>query len=172
MGVASLTYNRLELVFRTLFRMTLDLPESRSWVLFARLQNDSRLSLLKAACDDRDDIQADLAARVLHFHKAFGICAENRNAIMHSNISMSAFTVTPTVSLLRLLRSGQWVAHPVEVSNIRRTADEMHTLASFGLTIAARIPATDPPQFFLPEMMRGPLPDIPPLPSSLDYKSQ
>jgi len=171
-GVIAMTYYLLEGVLRSVFTATLEMPRDRGSVIFHRIQNDVRLAIIKDVATQRK-LPPPLLIRLDHFTSGFAICADNRNALLHSGSSYPFWSraIPETVDelpLTRRTRSGEVLHINVDETVLRRVATEMMGLNGFGGALYGHIPTPFPLDF---EPV-PPLPDIPELPFALDYRSQ
>ncbi|MEI9419241.1 hypothetical protein [Mesorhizobium sp. Cs1321R2N1] len=173
LGVISLNYCHLEHMFSILFGYAVGMTEVQVRVLFQRLQNDSRLKVLAQLTGQRDELPAEFKELVKHFAAGYEICAVNRNSIMHSHsggLFRSESRGTAGILLTKFTRSGDELVSPVDLHDLRRVADEIHTYTMFGASLGTDL------HIFRTLHARGetyepsPLSDRPPLPLSLDWR--
>ena len=111
----------------------------------------------------------NVLALVSHFNAAHQICYENRNKIIHSNLSVGP---RQAILLYKANRDGKTVLDNPPLSELRRGADDMHIYFWFGLQLANMIniefegvkPKAGDRAYFA-------WPDKPPLPIPMEYTS-
>jgi hypothetical protein len=83
LGVVSAKFVELESILEFIFETILRLDREQTTVIFARLGCDPCLKMSNDCLADNGwtDDAKDLVA---HFLKAMGVCAENRNVLLHS----------------------------------------------------------------------------------------
>lgn len=172
-GVVSLIYTRLESAFRLVFAAVSEIALPHTEVIFARTQNDARMKMMEEMLGRRN-LPDELTERVGWFSDGYMICADNRNAIMHSNAVFDAMVLsrmsdTDPLHLMKFSKTGRLQECEVSLEDLRNTADDMQTYTNFGVTLSANIPAP----FELPHVswtMHWPLPDKPPEPRKLRFQ--
>jgi len=86
LGVASVNYVKLEFALGGVFANVIGLTSELTWALLPKIGNETRVALLEQALcghgwpHDRKEL-------ISHFIEAFKILAENRNLLMHSNLT-------------------------------------------------------------------------------------
>jgi hypothetical protein len=167
-GVASSNFTALEAVMQFIFATVLDLTIENSEMISAKIGAEATVILTrqKLATLKWEDRIED---RVQHFLRGFNICLENRNHLMHSEVSWTA-TVHPTEKTFLFKRNKKGELHMAgpKLPELRRIADSMMIFTHYGRRLGNWINnhSTDPPTF--PEDV-FPLPDKPALPHSLEY---
>ena len=87
LGVISTNWNTLELVLYMLLFSFLDAPRDTAQAVFHSLGNVARTDLLLTMLR-RNAIDREIIDRVEHFVKAYNICRENRNWLLHARPTM------------------------------------------------------------------------------------
>jgi hypothetical protein len=85
LGVIASVFNLLEFRFRSLFPIYTRLPSTSAYNLFAKINNDMRLELIRGTIkfsSHPEPIKDD----VRYFLAGFKRCADNRNILMHSTV--------------------------------------------------------------------------------------
>jgi hypothetical protein len=85
LGVIASVFNLLEFRFRSFFPIYTRIPSQPAYALFAKINNELRLELIRGAMNfssHPEPIKADIR----HFLAGFKICADNRNILMHSTV--------------------------------------------------------------------------------------
>ena len=111
------------------------MPNTTCQYVFANTNNNMRQELLKRCLTEREPNEI-IRDHVLHFIKCFGICAENRNFLMHSmagkvsaddvlNFAKGTKNDPTKVNALNL-----------KVDDVRRVAGEIAIIDGFGLGLA------------------------------------
>lgn len=169
LGMASAMYNQMELSLQLLLTAYSGLGNDTTQWLASNLSNNLRLELLKRCAEDREKNSATKDA-ILHFARCFDICAENRNFLMHSMVK------TPTneeiLSLAKASRNNPKKFNEIdlELDDIRRVADEIASISSYGGQLYAYFLFTNFDQSHIPQHIRefaSTLPGKPPLPDKL-----
>lgn len=83
-GALSAHYNRLEHNLRHIFMITTGLERKVSGILFDAVNNQTRLETIIVATKENQKIPNCGVSEVEYLKKLFGLCAENRNIIMHA----------------------------------------------------------------------------------------
>jgi hypothetical protein len=86
LGVIASSFNRLEFRLRALFRIYMRSSPKVAYILFAKLTNQNRLELMYEALDDSDHPES-IKEDVRYYLGGFKTCADNRNILMHSNVT-------------------------------------------------------------------------------------
>ena len=84
LGVISLAFSGLELLFETLFQKATQIPQPQVDVLFPKIQNDVRIAIFERAVELREWPEK-LKADMLYFSKGYSICVSNRHTLMHAS---------------------------------------------------------------------------------------
>src|SRR5271169_3472610 len=168
LGVASVNYVKLEFALGGVFANVIGLTNELTWALLPKIGNEARVSLLEQALCGRD-WPHDRKELISHFIEAFTILAENRNPLMHSNLTSG---VKDQIALYKSNRACNTILAEVTLEELRRVADDMDTFSTYGMTIANMIGL----EFWGLQTITGnnntyPWPPKPPLPRKLDYKS-
>ncbi len=166
-GVASSNFTQLETVMQFIFASVLDLTIENSEMISAKIGAEATVILTRqrlAALTWEEHIKD----RVLHFLRGFDICLENRNHLMHSEISWLAGThKTEKTFLFKRTRKGELHLAAPKLEQLRQIADSMMIFTHYGRGLGNWINnnSTKPPTF--PDAV-FPLPDKPALPQALD----
>jgi len=136
-GVISLNHNRLERIFREMFIYCTGETES----IFHQLTNKKRIKKIEELLDCTS--RPDYRQAVIDFLKAYDICTDNRNAIMHA-FSPGSHTSRSTGETGILLvkydnKTGQPLHYPANRDLLRAVADEMNAWCSYGADINSRL---------------------------------
>src|SRR6266478_4046188 len=115
LGVASVNYARLEFALGGVFANVIGLTNELTWALLPKIRNEARVALLEQALCGRD-WSHDRKERISHFIEAFKILAENRNLLMHSNLTAG---IKNQIALYKYNRSGKTILAEV-------TLEELH----------------------------------------------
>jgi hypothetical protein len=144
-GVISLNYCQLENMFLGLFQSATGMTEVQVVALFQRLQNDSRLKIFSQLTNQRSEFPADFKDRIRHFAAGYEVCVENRNAIMHSHSRGSFFSereCTEGILLAKAAKSGSILACPLDLTGLRRIADDIHRYIIYAAGLTADLDAS------------------------------
>lgn len=140
LGVAAATYNDLEFALLLLFNHYMAVEGELGLKLFAALTNRTRLDFLSDAADAKE-ADPDALGCVKHFVRAFNICAENRNFLMHSTTqtrgALAALMPENVLTLSKHARDNPAVRNYAHLTRdeIRRIADEAYKFYVFGFQI-------------------------------------
>lgn len=178
LGVISVVYNRLERALEALLGSTLKIGHEQVSVLFQKIQNDVRISIIQHAMK-REEWPALLKDHVAYFLKAYRICAENRHGLMHSNVQMSPSADPRLVFFTKPSRSGdELISDLFSTGQLRQIADELDALARFGIIVASAASLTwrrraigEDADGTATMKWHETLLERPPLPSELDWQS-
>lgn len=167
LGAITINWNTLEIMLFMVLRHYIRAPDDSAQAIFFALGNTSRTDLLLTMAR-KVEKRADVLARVEHFAKAYDICRENRNWLMHAwpddqpdgdNLVLKK---TPSRS--------PFIAHTlsIPVEALRDVADSIRGWAEYGSLIFLHIEENrraheDQSTIGAPR----PLPDIFPLPRKL-----
>ncbi|MEH2485631.1 hypothetical protein V1280_001570 [Bradyrhizobium sp. AZCC 2230] len=176
LGVTAANYNRLESELRLLLDVfmgdQMTGAEAGSY-LFERLSNAERMDLLKHLYISQVG-GTDLSDRLDWFVSGYGICAENRNILMHSEPHGATYNALQLVSALQLRKASK--KNPgvhnfisLELHELRQIADDIDRFASYGFDLALwRIASRSGGTIKLANREISPsLPDKPPAPIHL-----
>lgn len=170
LGVASSNFTGLEMVMQFIFATVLDLTIENSEMISAKMGAEATVILMRQKLGTLK-WEDHIKDRVLHFLRGFDICLENRNHLMHSEISwlMGTYETEKTFLFKRTKKGEMHVAAP-RLPELRQIADSMMIFTHYGRRLGNWINnhSFDPPTF--PDAA-FPLPDKPALPHSLDYSS-
>jgi hypothetical protein len=176
LGAIAAIFNRLEHKFLGLFLVYLGFNETMMF-LFARLRdNTARMDLLKYAVEEKGETP-EIKDAIHHFCKGLGICADNRNILMHSGLSV----VSEDGSISHIIfRKGSkrnaidWSHYPMDLVALRRVADETYQMSRYGNALLDHVVINYHSEA-RPEMKgkgaEHPLPGKPPLPIPLTPQS-
>ena len=168
LGVASSNFTGLEMVMQFIFATVLDLTFENSEMISAKMGAEATVILTRQRLETLK-WEDHIKDRVLHFLHGFDICLQNRNHLMHSEISwvMGTYETEKTFLFKRTKKGELHVAAP-KLPELRRIADSMMIFTHYGRRLGNWINnhSSDPPT--LPDAA-FPLPDKPALPHSLDY---
>jgi hypothetical protein len=176
-GVIGLVYNRLEIVLRMVFEAVTEIPQTQARILFAKIQNDVRRSLIEEMIQRRS-LDTCLVDRVNAFNKGFKILADNRHAVMHSHSVVYYWQVgttsdDATLPLAKFSKTdGKVLSCLASVNDLRRVANEMQTYVNFGVALADNIPDIFDPTGRGRKTLGHALPDIPAPPTPLEFRPQ
>lgn len=132
-GILCVNYNNLEANLLDFLLHLSNAPANITAFSFARLGNEARLDLLKKILAE-NAYNASFIDHVIHFSKGFKLCAENRNIILHSQVS-AASTDQVTIARKRS-KSGKDSVYYFTLEVVRQVADETFEWSRFGhLTI-------------------------------------
>ena len=131
-----------------------------------KIGNEDRITLLRQALCGRD-WPADLKEHITHFVDGFKILAENRNQLMHSDVT--AVTEERIALYKSNRRDGKTILTPINLADLRQVADDMMAYYDYSLIISNVITLLSYPGGWLSP---DPLLIKPPLPRKLDYSSQ
>ncbi|HZR74047.1 hypothetical protein [Bradyrhizobium sp.] len=143
LGVVAANYNSLEAELRFLLNSFMGKQMTSSNAgnyLFERLSNAERMDLLKRLY--REQVGGtDLADRLDWFVKGFGICAENRNILMHSEPhgrTTNALQIISGLELRKASKSNPGVHNfiSLKLEELRKVADDIDAFASFGFDLS------------------------------------
>lgn len=180
-GAISTAYNDLEFGLYTIFHHFMnDTTGSRvPAFLFGKIDNERRLYFLREWLQSSK--MSEPAIGTIHnFLDGYQICAENRNAIMHSKFlgTSSADEINPTNILQRRSKSGFDLTAEISVNLeiLRKIADEIRRFDMLSFVLFAYLKSrTKEGKLIYPH--ETPLPDKLPLPEklirySIDYGSR
>jgi hypothetical protein len=164
MGLAGIKFAELESVLRFIFGTVYALDADASTMMGAKIGNDAMIDLTRRRLSEggwADPAKGDVA----HFIKAFDICLENRNYLMHSQL---AWTGSESTVLFRTSKQGKTLGAVPTLLELRAVADDMHAYCEFGRALGNAINnrLSDPPMF---PVSAFPWPDKPALPRALRY---
>jgi hypothetical protein len=167
LGVVSVNYSRLEWALGGIFTNVVGLSIETAWSLLPRLGTDARIALMREALARRDwpDERKD---RIHHFIDGFKVLAENRNLLMHSNLTTG---VKDQIALYKPNRSGKTILVSVIPEELRQVADDMEAYFNYGMMVTNMIGL----EFGnLKALTRDipPWPEQPPAPRRLNYSSR
>ncbi len=135
LGVIAANYNALEGEFYRLFFVTSDKMEVGKLV-FAKLNNAERIQIARAIAETEPPPFQEL---FLYFLDCFGTITENRNILMHSQThDLWPYDLEDThltLSKASKIKPDNHGFIRLDVSELRRIADEMHEAASFGFKL-------------------------------------
>ncbi|MEP9385600.1 hypothetical protein [Mesorhizobium sp. KR9-304] len=173
LGVIAATFNRAEHHLLGLFLAYLGFNDTMTF-LFARLRDNSfRIDLLRRTVAEKGESD-EIISGVNHFCDAFDRAAQNRNILMHSGISL---VVEDGANIAVVFTKGakqdatNWNRYLLDVTKLRKIADEVHSVSRFGRRLFVHITSNYPrPDLYgaanPPEPT--PFPDRPPLPVLLN----
>jgi hypothetical protein len=169
LGVITTNWNTLERVLFQLFFCFLEAPRDSAKTTFHALGNVGRSEVLLTLAR-RGEYRLDVVEHVQHFVKAFDICRENRNWLLHAHATSE--TSDSVLVMEKQSRkdafSSRTLMFPVE--QLRSVADEIHATLEFGGKIYIHLESSRPEIMELaPEGHHPrPLPEKISLPRKLD----
>lgn len=86
LGIIAAVFNLLEFRFRSFFPIYTRIPSRPAYILFAKINNETRLELMHGAMNFSSHPES-IKDDVRHFLAGFKICADNRNILMHSTVT-------------------------------------------------------------------------------------
>jgi hypothetical protein len=143
LGVIAANYNRLESELRLLLNLFIGDAMYKAHAgnyIFERLSNAQRLDLLKQLYNSAVG-GFELAARLDWFVSGYGVCAENRNILMHSETSSdqaNALQIASTLELRKYSKNnpGSLNFISLKLSELRNVADDIDRFTQYGLDLA------------------------------------
>ena len=113
LGVASSNFTGLEMVMQFIFATVLDLTIENSEMISAKMGAEATVILMRQKLGTLK-WEDHIKDRVLHFLRGFDICLENRNHLMHSEISwlMGTYETEKTFLFKRTKKGEMHVAAP------------------------------------------------------------
>lgn len=174
LGVICLAYGQLESMFQLVFSEATRMELHQASAIFFRVPNNVRYEVLSSLMEagSLPDVLKDL---VQHFSHGFKICAENRNALMHSHsggIHFNADAGKAGILLSRYTRAGKTEVSPATITELRKVADDIGAFVLFGAAVSAEL------GFHFHRIERGersrtppPLCDKPALPKAMNWQS-
>lgn len=166
LGVVSVNYTSLEFALGSVFANVIGLTDDFTRALLPKIGNEDRITLLRQALCGRD-WPADLKEHITHFVDGFKILAENRNQLMHSDVT--AVTEERIALYKSNRRDGKTILTLINLADLRQVADDMMAYYDYSLIISNVITLLSYPGGWLSP---DPLLIKPPLPRKLDYSSQ
>jgi hypothetical protein len=164
-GVASVKCVELESVLYFLFATTFGMHTDDATMIVAKVGTEAATGLMRQRllATEWDEKTQDAIG---HFLKAFGICAYNRNQLMHSNLAWSS---DATLFFQTTKQGRTKIANPT-LAKLRRVAEDINTYVLYGRSLGNAINAASadvpiPANAF-------PWPEKPALPEPLDYSSE
>jgi hypothetical protein len=170
LGVLSANFNELEGVLQLLFSINVRIPFEAMIFMFARSDNAQRIKILQGCLTELPYIKRDKDA-IEYFLRGYARCAENRNILLHSEISTYG-NKTKRKRVIFYKDSKKPPHDPTRytpsITTLRAIADAMRKFAGYGSDLG----------FFLRDAywmeqevglrnIRKPLPLRPPLPRLL-----
>lgn len=164
MGVASIKFAELEGVLHFIFGTVFGLDMDATTMIPAKIGNEAAVDLARRRLPAagwtnpaNDHIQ--------HFLEGFGICLNNRNYLMHSEL---AWTGSASTVLFRTSKQGRTLGAVPTLAELRAVADEIHAYTLYGRAVgnAINVRLSDPPVF---PVSAFPWPDKPAAPRELQY---
>jgi hypothetical protein len=162
-GSITLNYGKLENAFRDLFCLGTGMTSRQGYALFHRIQNDVRLAILDDLLPDRG-LPDEGVQLTLHFMRAYNICVDNRNALMHS-FDLGQTYDRPGINLVKYTKAGSAIRFPAPVSDLADLSDAMERFAIFGDVLCEDIRERIVLGRFLPLSWPGTLP----MPRKMDW---
>jgi len=131
-GVLSVNYNNLENKLLDLLKLYDGAPDDVVAFLFEKVPTETRLEWLRRLVKGRKAIGATLSTTILAFSKAYKVCTDNRNLIVHSRISAHFAGDDAIMMSKRVRKHGEERHHDLSLEIIRRVADEIYFWNQFG----------------------------------------
>jgi len=139
-GSLVVAWNEVETAYSAFFQLLLAAQVPAAIDLFYLLGNDSRWQFISD--ESKRSLPASDAANVAYFLKCAAICKENRNAVVHADVSPQK---DPTVVMLTKGRDPTksflkqyWLS----VEALRQMADETRATALYGIRVWSHINIT------------------------------
>jgi hypothetical protein len=164
-GVVSIKFAELERALHFLFGTVFGIGMDGTKTIVAKVGSatcSQILSLQLPTVEWPTQYRAD----VDYFISAFDICLENRNQLIHSQISVLSSDHT---ILSKLSKKGTSIMAAPKLAELRRVADDINTYCIYGRALGNSInlaSASTPPAFAFP------WPSRPPLPHKMNYSSE
>ena len=172
-GNISIVWNYLEDTVGYILPKYFEHDQEISIPVLAALDNRGRIDLLLHFVDARED-DAEVAERVRYFAKAFSICRDNRNILVHSAVRLGKASSPEHLEKTSRRKLGGKVRYAYDLDVIRRALREMETTLAFitRLFLTIYLPLAWRAKALLGEDIgdKGnprPLPKIPPLPKQI-----
>ena len=172
LGVIALNYGRLENIFRIIFAMVSGMSEAQVTAIFARINNRLREDIFEQLLATQT-FPEGLIDLIRHWLAGYMICAENRNAVMHSHHGgiHSGARGTEGIVLSKFSRAGSRFSYFAHAKALRAIADAIDHQGNFGEQVMLEIAG-----FQLCERQKRPrdfgqfpLPEKPRLPEALNW---
>jgi hypothetical protein len=175
-GVASTKFTELESILSFLFGTVFGMVRDDATMIVSKIGNEAAVALMQQKIirrpseEERDapptPLQEQAADHLAHFIKAFNVCLENRNHLMHSGLAWTGTIGDPI--LFKTTKQGRTHASAPTLDELRGVADDIHRYCDYGRAIgnAINLRLSDPPIF---SGAVFPWPDKSPLPRSLRY---
>jgi hypothetical protein len=176
LGVISLNYGYLENMFRALFALATGMERIQCDALFERINNDTRINVFRDIIA-RKNYPVGLKDLLSHFVSGYQVCAANRHAVMHSHHGGIHVQRGPSgesgIVLSKWSRSGKEMLLFADTKLLQGVADSIDKQASFAVQLILTMSAfqTCERENRLHVFEQRPLPEKPPLPSTLDWET-
>jgi hypothetical protein len=135
LGVVSVNYNRLEWILLTFHVHFLGADHSVTNLIFQKTPTNVRLQVLDQLAA-RTVTDPEIRDHIKHFIKGYGLCANNRHVLMHSQLLLGRDSdeVFPAT---KFSKAGKLASYEFTLSDIRRVADEIFEWGTYGgLTVS------------------------------------
>jgi hypothetical protein len=129
-------FNGLEIAFLYLFHLYVELPEEAVAYIFHKLDNTARLDIFKR-CVDGSGEPKKIISSLHHFVRCFGVCAENRNILMHSHPLVLYENNKLIVLFTKAARKtpGEWNSYRPTLRELRALALAVHKITRYGYSL-------------------------------------
>jgi hypothetical protein len=169
LGVASIKYAELESIFTLVFAIATEVPSWTATMIHAKCGTPACVQITYQALPPLEMIgpPTRVEAELRYFLKAFEICTENRNHLMHS--AMLHQSPDDNALLYKTSKQGNAIISLQPLPKMRQVADDMRAYLNYGraLVNAISVRRPDSPAFFPTSLF--PWPDRPAPPHKLDY---
>ncbi|MFL9829083.1 hypothetical protein, partial [Rhodoplanes sp. SY1] len=132
-GVVSINFNSIEHCVGILFEIYVTIPNVANCKLFTKLDNSSRVTLIKD-CLNGSDHNQEVKNAFSFFLDGFLVCSQNRNILMHGHVvghAVAPKSIMRIVMSKRARGSSTENAYHIDLSEIRRIADDTYRFVEY-----------------------------------------